>query len=179
MKDARKISIIWYAVADWLMATLAWALFFFLRKQILGQPVYIDGQLMLSDKFWLGILFIPLGWLLLYSLVGSYHTLYGKSRLYEFTSSFLCAAIGTILLFFFILLDDVKNDYAYYYRAFLILFVIHLSLNFLGRWMILNRVKKQLLTGTIRFNSLLVGDPETASRIARETEKNLREKLHD
>ncbi|MBL0234587.1 MAG: sugar transferase [Chitinophagaceae bacterium] len=175
MKDARKISIIWYAVADWLMATLAWALFFFLRKQILGQPVYIDGQLMLSDKFWLGILFIPLGWLLLYSLVGSYHTLYGKSRLYEFTSSFLCAAIGTILLFFFILLDDVKNDYAYYYRAFLILFVIHLSLNFLGRWMILNRVKKQLLTGTIRFNSLLVGDPETASRIARETEKNLRD----
>ncbi len=175
MKDARKISIVWYAVIDWIMAILAWALFFFVRKEILEQPIWQDGQLLVNDKFWLGILFIPLGWLLLYSLVGSYHSLYAKSRLYEFTSSFLCTAIGTIILFFAILLDDAKNDYAYYYQAFLILFSIHLVLNFIGRWMLLNRVKKQLLSGKIFFNSLLVGDPETASRIAKETEKNLRD----
>ncbi len=175
MKDAQKISIVWYAVIDWIMAILAWALFFFVRKEILEQPIWQDGQLLINNKFWLGILFIPLGWLLLYSLVGSYHSLYAKSRLYEFTSSFLCAAIGTIILFFAILLDDAKNDYTYYYQAFLILFSIHLVLNFLGRWILLNRVKKQLLSGKIFFNSLLVGDPETASRIAKETEKNLRD----
>lgn len=175
MKDAGKISIIWYAVIDWLMAILAWAVFYFIRKEILGQPLFLNGHLLVNEKFWLGILFIPLGWLLLYSLVGSYHSLYTKSRLYEFTSSFLCTAIGTILIFFINLLDDAKNDYSYYYQALLILFTLHLVLNFLGRWILLNQVKKQLLSGKICFNSLLVGDSETASRIAKETEKNLRD----
>lgn len=175
MKETGKISVAWYAVIDWVMAILAWTFFFFIRKYILGQPLQENGQFLVNDKFWLGIIFIPLGWLLLYSLVGSYHSLYTKSRLFEFTSSFLCTVIGTIILFFTILLDDVKNDYSYYYQAFLILFGIHLTLNFLGRWILLNWVKKQLLNGNIRFNSLLVGDPQTASRIAQETEKNLRD----
>lgn len=173
MSQSRKISIAWYAIIDWLTATIAWAVFYFIRKAILDQPVQEEGHLLVNQKFWLGILLIPLAWLLLYSLVGSYHSLYAKSRLYEFTSSFICTAIGAILLFFFIMLDDVKNDYAYYYRAFLFFFIIHLTLNFLGRWFLLNAVKKQLLGGKIRFNSLLVGTPETAARIARETAINL------
>ena len=175
MKETGKISLAWYAVIDWAMAVLAWSLFFFIRKTILNQPLQQDGHFLVNEKFWLGVLFIPLGWLLLYSLVGSYHSLYTKSRLFEFTSSFLCTVIGTLLLFFTILLDDVNNDYSYYYQAFLILFGIHLSLNYLGRWMLLNWVKKQLLNGKIRFNSILVGDPGTVSRIALETEKNLRD----
>ena len=127
MSKSRKISIAWYAIIDWLMATMAWVVFYFIRKAILDQPVQLDGHLLINQKFWLGVLLIPLAWLLLYSLVGSYHSLYAKSRLYEFTSSFICTAIGSILLFFFIMLDDVNNDYGYYYRAFLFFFIIHLA----------------------------------------------------
>jgi exopolysaccharide biosynthesis polyprenyl glycosylphosphotransferase len=175
MSQVRKISIAWYAIVDWLMSILAWACFYFIRKLLLGQPLQSEGHWLINDKFWLGLLFIPLGWIILFSIVGSYHSLYRKSRLYEFTSTFICTLIGSIVLFFFFLLDDARNDYSYYYEAFILLFALQLMLTFLGRWFLLNGVKRQLLSGRIKFNTLLVGNAESAGRIARETEKNLRD----
>ncbi|MGQ0738537.1 MAG: sugar transferase [Bacteroidota bacterium] len=175
MSAGKKIPIAWYAVADFLSASLAWAIFFFIRRGILNQPVIDSGQLQTDTKFWLGIVFIPLGWLILYTLVGSYHSLYKKSRLFEFTSTFVCSLIGCIVLFFALLLDDAKNDYPYYYLAFLILFALHFILTFTGRWFLLNKTKGQLLSGKISFNTLMVGRPDAAIRIYKETEKNLRD----
>lgn len=173
MKHGQKISIAWYAVSDFMMASLAWALFFFLRRAMLNQPVTDTGVLQTDTKFWLGIVFIPLGWLILYTILGAYHSLYGKSRLFEFTATFICSMIGCIVLFFAFLLDDAENDYRYYYSAFLTLFGLHFILTFAARWLILDRVKHQLLSGRVRFNALLVGQPDTAIRIFKETEKNL------
>ena len=85
---------LWYAITDYFSASLAWMMFFFLRKKILGQELAID------ERFWLGILLIPLGWLILYALVGSYNSIYKKSRLTEFTKTFVCTAIGCFFLFF-------------------------------------------------------------------------------
>lgn len=175
MVPGRKISIAWYAVTDFLTASLAWALFFFIRREILDQPVLENGVLMTDTRFWLGIVFIPLGWLILYTIAGSYHSLYKKSRLFEFTSTFICSLIGCTVLFFALLIDDVKNDYSYYYLAFLILFCLHFFLTFTGRGVILNKVKKQLLTGKVKFNTLMVGSPEIAARIFKETDKKLRD----
>lgn len=175
MKGDPKIPIAWYTVTDFLTASLAWAVFFFSRRALLNQPVMENGILQTDSKFWMGIILIPLGWLILYTLAGSYHSLYKKSRLFEFTSTFVCSLLGSIVLFFALLLDDVKNDYSYYYSGFAILFLLHFILTFTGRWIILNRVKKQLLSGRVGFNTLLVGNPETAGRIYRETEKSLRD----
>ena len=175
MKPGQKISIAWYAVTDLLAASLAWGCFFFIRRALLDQPVTENGQLLFDAKFWMGILFIPLGWLILYTLVGAYHSLYKKSRLFEFTSSFVCSLLGCIVLFFVLLLDDAKNNYTYYYQAFLILFALHFVFTFTGRWILLNKVKGQLLNGKVCFNTLMVGSHDTALRIFKETEKNLRD----
>ncbi|MDP9230550.1 MAG: sugar transferase, partial [Bacteroidota bacterium] len=123
--------------------------------------------------FWLGIIFIPLGWLTLYTLVGTYQSLYKKSRLLEFTATFVCSLIGCVVLFFLFILDDVKKDYSYYYLAFFNLFLIHFILTFFGRLMILNIAKRQLLSGTVYFNTAMIGSHENAIKIFRETEKNL------
>src|SRR5882672_3734755 len=122
---------------------------------------------------WLGIFLIPVGWLALLTLVGSYHSLYKKSRLFEFTTTFICTLIGSIILFFAFILDDVKDNYSYYYFAFPALFLIHLGFIFYGRWLLLNKVKRQLLDGSIYFNTLMVGSEENAVRIFQETGKNL------
>ncbi len=175
MKNGHKISIAWYAITDLVTAALAWAVFFFIRRWILHQPVTENGSLLFDSKFWMGIIFIPLSWLILYTIVGSYHSLYRKSRLFEFTSTFICAIIVSIILFFVLLLDDAKNDYAYYYQAFLILFSLHFIFTFAGRWILLNKVKRQILDGKVRFNTLMVGSHDTAIRIYKETEKNLRD----
>lgn len=175
MKNARQISITWYAVTDFITAALAWGVFYFLRKNILGEEITRDGVIQVNYTFWLGITVIPLGWLVLYALVGSYHSLYRKSRLFEFTNSFVCSIIGCIVLFFALILDDKWDSYTYYYLAFGSLFLIHFTFTFIGRWLLLRKVKKQLLSGEISFNTLMVGSHDNAVRIVRETEKNLQD----
>ncbi len=173
MNSGKKISIAWYAVIDFITASLSWGCFFFIRRGLLNQPIIEAGQLQTDEKFWMGIIFIPVGWLILYTLVGAYRLLYKKSRLFEFTITFICSLIGTIVLFFALLLDDVENDYTYYYLAFLCLFAIHFIFTFCGRWVVLNKMKKQLLTGKVYFNTLMAGSRENAIRIYKETEKSL------
>lgn len=173
MKPGKQLSILWYVVSDFLTASLAWAVFFFIRKWLLQQTNADGSPFMLNNKFWLGVIIIPLGWLALYTLVGSYRRLYKKSRLFEFTITFICSLIGCIVLFFAFILDDIPTNYSYYYAALGSLFTVHFLLTFWGRWMILNKVKRQLLTGKVVFNTLMVGSHENAVRILRETEKNL------
>lgn len=173
MNSGKKISIAWYAVIDFITASLSWGCFFFIRRGLLNQPIIEAGQLKTDEKFWMGIIFIPVGWLILYTLVGAYRLLYKKSRLFEFTITFICSLIGTIVLFFALLLDDVENDYTYYYLAFLCLFAIHFIFTFCGRWIVLNKMKRQLLTGKVYFNTLMAGSRENAIRIYKETEKSL------
>jgi exopolysaccharide biosynthesis polyprenyl glycosylphosphotransferase len=173
MQSRRQISIVWYAVTDFITASLAWAAFFFIRKALLDESITTAGELQVDYKFWLGITLIPAAWLTGYTLVGTYHSLYKKSRLFEFTSTFICSLIGSVILFFAFILDDVRSDYSYYYIAFTCLFGVHFILTFIGRWIILNKVKRQLLEGSVFFNTLMVGSQENAARIYKETARNL------
>lgn len=173
MKAGKQIPVAWYAVIDFITAALAWICFFFIRKWLLKETITNEGELIVNNRFWLGVLFIPAGWLALYMLVGAYRHLYKKSRLFEFTSTFVCSLIGTIVLFFLFLLDDVRDNYSYYYLAFLCLFSVHFIFTFLGRWLLLNKVKRQLLSGKVFFNTLMVGSQDNAIRIYKETEKSL------
>ena len=167
MSVKKYIHPFWYTIADYITAALAWILFFFVRKILLGQPLESD------KKFWLGIFFIPLGWILIFGLVGSYNSIYKKSRLTEFTTTFICTFIGCIGLFFLFLLDDVNNNYSYYYSAFGILFGLHLLLVWLGRLYILSIAKTQITSKTIRFKAAIVGNYENVIKIYSEAEDKL------
>lgn len=167
MASAKYIHPFWYALSDYITGCIAWMIFYFLRKLLLDQPMSTD------EKFWLGIFLIPFGWMILYALIGSYHSIYKKSRLTEFTKTFICTSIGCIVLFFLFLLDDAKNDYSYYYAAFGILFALNFFLTWTGRLLILSRAKKQLSSKAIQFKAAIVGDHENALRIYREAESRL------
>ncbi|MER3497817.1 MAG: sugar transferase [Chitinophagaceae bacterium] len=174
MRKSRQIPIAYYAATDLLTAAFAWGVFYFVRKWLLKEDISTNVHLQINYKFWLGITFIPLGWLVLYTLVGSYHSLYKKSRLFEFTSTFVCSLIGSIVLFFLFILNDTRNNSSYYYAAFFSLLVIHFTLTFLGRLIFLDIAKRQLLKGSVQFNTLMIGSPDNALRIFKETEKHLR-----
>jgi exopolysaccharide biosynthesis polyprenyl glycosylphosphotransferase len=175
MYTGKQISIAWYVAIDYIMTVFAWAIFSFIRKTLLEEPFVDAGQLQVTRQVWLGIVFIPVCWLILFALAGSYHSLYKKSRLFEFTITLICTLIGSVIIFFVFILNDVQGNYHYYYLALLSLFFVHLCLIFFGRWLVLNKVKKQLLSGEVYFNSLMVGSQDNALKIFKETEK----KLHD
>ena len=174
MRKNNQIPIALYTIMDFVMASLTWAIFYFVRKWLLKENISSGGYLQINDKFWLGIIFIPVGWLILYTLVGTYRSLYKKSRFFEFTTTFICSLIGCVILFFLFILDDTKNNYSYYYAAFFCLLGIHFILTFLGRLVFLNIAKTQLLRGKVQFNTLMIGNTDFANRIFRQTQKNLR-----
>ena len=175
MSSGKQISIAWYAMIDFITAAIAWSFFYFVRKAILKETIAYDGQLVVNPTFWLGTVLVPIGWLILFTLVGSYHSLYKKSRLFEFTITFICTLIGSVVLFFVFILDDVKSNYSYYYLAFVGLFLTHLVFIFSGRWWLLNKVKRQLLSGKIYFKTLMVGSDDNAIKIFKETAKSLQD----
>lgn len=175
MKKIKPIPVYGYVWMDFITASLAWAITYFLRKEFLGLPVRDEEGLVVDAKFWLGIILIPLGWLILYSLVGTYHSLYKKSRLREFTLTLLWSLLGAAFLYFTVMLNDLRNvnaDYRYYYAAFFSFLFIHFTCTFSGRLILLTLVKKQLLSGKISFNTLLIGSDELALKIFKDTEKN-------
>jgi exopolysaccharide biosynthesis polyprenyl glycosylphosphotransferase len=162
------LSPAWYIASDYISTGMAWALFYGIRKLLLDQPLSINYT------FWAGTIIIPLGWLSLYLLTGSYGPIYKKSRLTEFTKTFIVCIVGSIFLFFLFLLDDVQNNYGYYYSGFALLFFLHFLLTFTGRSLILNWAKKQVLTGVVYFNACIIGTADSAARMHRETEKSLK-----
>jgi len=161
------ISPFWYALADYVMSASAWAAFYFLRKNILDEPFTTD------NKFWLGVLFIPAGWLVIYGLVGSYQSLYKKSRLVEITQTLVCSIIGCTVLFFLFLLDDAITNHHYYYLSFFSLLGLQFFFTAIGRLIVLRLIKMQLVKKMIRFPALLVGIPPHAHHVYAESKSRL------
>ena len=173
-KKDNQIPIVFYAMMDVFTAALAWGICYYIRKWLLTKNISAAENFSLDYRFWIAISLVPVGWLMLYAIVGTYRSLYKKSRLFELTTTFICTLIGCIILFFVFILDDINDNYSYYYMAFFFLLAIHFTLTFLGRFIFLNIAKQQLVSGTVQFNSLIVGNSDYVTRIFHQTEKNLR-----
>ena len=62
-----------YIFFDTLSAVVAWALLFLFRKVGLENLRFTDlGQVLADSNFWRGIVIVPLGWLALYTIQGTY-----------------------------------------------------------------------------------------------------------
>jgi polysaccharide biosynthesis protein PslA len=172
MKEGKKIPILWYVIVDYITACLAWLFFYFFRSHQLNDI----GAYPIGYKSLIYIFFaVPVGWLILYTIAGTYSNLYKKSRFEEFTLTLICTLIGSsVLLIVFVFNDtDRVNGYSYFFYSFFVLLCLHFILTFTGRWIILNKIKWQLLRGKVIFNTLMIGSQEKAYRILKETEKNL------
>jgi polysaccharide biosynthesis protein PslA len=171
----KKIHIIWYILSDYFAALLTSFIFHFSRRILLSEPVIVDHRLLLTNRFWLGSSTIPVGFLLLYALVGTYTaSLYKKSRLDELTSTFTFSLIGCTIVFFAIVINDPVKDYHYFYKTYFIFLSAQFILTLLGRMIILNRVRSQVQDGKIVFNTLLVGCNTAATNIYKDSLEGLR-----
>ena len=173
MPYAKSIHNAWYLFSDYVAAMFSWVALYLIRRRLENAPLTDEHGIYLNDRFWQGILLIPVCWIVFYALLGSYHTLYSKSRMDEFIKTATCSLIGCTLIFLAIVIDDPKISYAYYYKAFFSYLGIQFVLTWAGRALILHLSKKQLASGKIRFNTLLVGGQSIARRIYEETKQEL------
>jgi polysaccharide biosynthesis protein PslA len=174
MPKSKKLHVGWYILSDYLAAILAWIIMYFSRRLLLSEPVIVNDEIYLNNRFWLGISFIPLCWLIFYGMVGSYNSMYKKSRLNEFTLTFICCLIGCTIVFFSIVINDPQTDYRYFYKTYFIFLAAQFAFTIIGRSILLNIVKKQLERGSVQFNTLLAGSNPALFKIFKDTNDGLR-----
>lgn len=168
MRFKRKIGIITYIVFDYISAMLVWAGLFFYRKFIIEDfPIQIK-EVFTDRNFFIGVFGIPVIWVILYFLAGTYTDIYRKSRLAEITRTFVVTFIGVLIIFFSLLLDDYIKNYRDYYQIFFLLFLGQFLLTTIGRTIILTSAKRQLQKGVVSYNTIIVGSDIRATSIYNE-----------
>ena len=76
----------------------AWALLFLFRKVGFEHVTWAELNNSLPDaNLWRGLVIVPLGWITLYTLQGSYKNVLRKSRLKELQQTLLATLIGSAL----------------------------------------------------------------------------------
>jgi exopolysaccharide biosynthesis polyprenyl glycosylphosphotransferase len=167
----KKLQVIKYVIADLLAAFLAWGLFFYSRKITVDhQSFHLKEQILIDNNLYLGLILIPIFWLALYLLIGTYYRIYRKSRLKELGQTLLISIIGVILIFFVVLLDDDVRSYKDYYLSFFILFLLHFGFTFAFRLILTSITAYKIHHRKIGFNTLIVGSDKNAISLYKEIE---------
>ncbi len=173
MKPFKPLHIIWYVISDAVTAILAWVAFAVVRVQLLQEPSAAENIFITNNAFHLTIFIVPAFWLILYSITGIYSTpFYKKSRLNEFTNTFMSSLIGCLCIFFVLIIDDNTEHYTYYYAAFFSFISIQFLLTFVGRALLLKKVKTDLLKGFVKLPVIIIGNVIEALKVYKEVEKN-------
>lgn len=157
-----------YLLSDALAASVAYSAVFITRKNVESQKFGIEVPVEFDERFWLRLSLIIAFWLLLYFVFGHYRSIYRRSRLKEFTQTFTSSLLGSVFLFFTIILDDTVIDYRNYYPSFSILFGTHFILTALGRFFLSTITARRIHSRTIGFNTLMIGSNENALRLYQE-----------
>lgn len=175
MKTARRMSILWYVLADALSAAIVWAVHNIIRRYY--QHSATDWHTAFTENnFFLikSLLFVVVYWLCLYTISGAYnHSLYRKSRLAEITSTFIQSLIGVILLFFLLMLNDNDANEKYYYLAVSSFIILQFIITAVGRIFVLSIAKKHLLTAKVYFYSAYIGSAALIAENYKEIKNNL------
>ena len=127
-----------YILSDFISASVAWLLFNILRYEVFAIDEGADS--LLDYLQYPGVLggqvVIPLFWLVLYYFSGYYNKPFGKSRLTELFSTFITVLIGTVFVFFALLLDDIPRSIDIYYKLFFGMFGLQFFITYIPRLLI-------------------------------------------
>lgn len=165
----RRVQVIKYVLADVISSMIAWTLFHIFRKAYL-EPIKYGYEVGISfDKnFFMALAVLPLFWIVLYMAVGGYSDIYRRFRTKELGQTLLISTVGTVLIFFIVLLDDEVASYKYYYLSLLTLFILQFGINFLFRFILTTRTVRRVHSGDIGFNTIIIGGNENAVQIHQE-----------
>lgn len=153
----KRLHIGFYALGDFIASVIAWIIFYWIHRKLGYEAFHF------SKKFLLGLILYPFGYLILYHLSGVYKSLYYKSRLLELLSTFLITFLGSIILFFIFLFYKKHQDLSDFYSQFFILFGLQFLITYLTRYFYLSHIHKQIQKQEVWFNTLIIGDAQTAA----------------
>ena len=149
-------------VFDLISATIAWILFFCYRKKIIE-----NAELEISETLIYGTVAVSIFWLIIYVLSDNYKDVRRVSRLNELYTTIFQSVFGCLIIFFFLIIDDIENytNYKFYYESIFVLTLSHFFITFLFRYMITNSMVNQIHSKKVTFNTILIGNPKSIVKI--------------
>jgi len=167
MKRQRGKELLIYRTGDFITALVAWICFFSYRKGIEGKAS--DWASIFQDeKLWYGMIFIPVFWLLFYSIFDKYKDIYRFSRLATLTRTFFLNFMGVLVLFFTVLQDDLALKLTSNYKVFGTLFLLQFGFTALIRMFLLTMASRRLKSGQVAYNTIVIGGDQNAVELYEE-----------
>lgn len=162
----KRLQTLKYLFSDLLAGLTSWSLFFYIRK------TKIEGaEFIFDDKLKFGLILIPLFWILGFFIVGAYSDLYRRFRIKEFGQTFLVSLIGSLILFFILVLDDEYESYKNYYQSFAILFGLHFGMTLIPRLILTSITVRSIHERRFGFPTIIIGGNIKALEIFTELEE--------
>ncbi len=160
-----------YIAFDFIAAALAWFFFIAYRKtnNDFGISTFKE-QIFIDDNLILGLLIIPMFWLLLYYLSGAYKSIFRGSRLGIFGQTIFTSFIGVLIIFFVILLDQEVTTSKEYYQSFLVLLLFHGFITSTFRMVLASIIANKIHNRIIGFKTIIIGSQKKALNIYNELE---------
>lgn len=152
-----------FLLIDWLSALLSWSLFFYFRKTIIEKTNFKA-----DENFYFGLLVIPFFWILIYFVQGTYVEIKRIFRLKILNLTLVSSLLGTILIFFSLLLDDVIGGYTNYYFSIFMLLGLHFSITGTARLLIGTFLIENIRRPGNGFRTIIIGGNEKALEIYNE-----------
>lgn len=162
----RRAQVLKYLLADWFSASAAWIILYAFRKKVLESSKFgFQLPLEFDTNFFLGLLIIPLFWILLYAMGGQYNQIYRRHRLKELGQTLWTSTVGVLIIFFVLILDDEIVTYRNYYQSLVVLFASHFGLTVALRLFLTTRTVKSIHRGELGFNTIVVGGSDRAMQM--------------
>lgn len=162
----RRLQVTKYVFLDWLSALIAWSLFYLFRKYSEDPEIFSHIEQITDDRnFWQGIIFVPVFWLVMYLMMGSYRRIYRKARLKELGQTLIATLIGVTIIFFVLILDDFILTYKSYYQSFLTLFFLHFFITYSFRLSLTTITVRKIHNRKIGFHTLIIGSNGNALKV--------------
>lgn len=153
-----------YVLSDYIFSIISWILF---KRISLPNQLYFFTSDKIQPNDWVkDFIYIPVYWILWYLLLGSYQkSLYQKSRLNELTDTIINTSLGVLVVW---MINFPLNSIA----LLCLYLLIHFSVIFIGRSLILEKIKRDIIQQKVFFNTLFIGNNSDAVSIYKELIKN-------
>jgi FlaA1/EpsC-like NDP-sugar epimerase len=150
----KRFQVFKYLTFDYLAALISWTLFYLFRK-IYIEPLKfgVEVPIEFNERYFLGLLLIPIAWLSLYYLTGFYRDIYRKSRLNDVLQTFVQSVLGVTIIFFLLLLDDEIKSYKNYYLLVSVLFGLHFLFTLIPRLVLTSISVSKIKKGIFGFKN--------------------------
>lgn len=153
-------------------SALAWSVLFAFRKGVVEPGRYGVAVDMTPDaNFWAALCLVPMFWWVLHASMGMYSDIRRRHRGLEIQQVFQGSAVGGVLLFFALLLDDVTSTHVDHYASLVVWLGTHLTLVLWARYQWTARVVHRVQSGAWAFDTILLGDAEANQRFVMDLDK--------